>query len=230
MICSLVLLFWILLSVGKAYRKNPTKAPSGLQSFIEPVVLFIRDDVARPSIGEKYERYMPFLLTLFFFILVNNLLGLIPIPPGGANLTGNIAVTLVLALFTFVITTFSGNRNYWVHIINTPGVPVWLKMPLPIIPIVEVIGVFTKPFVLMVRLFANITAGHIISLGFISLIYIFSEMSSGLAYGVSIVSILFNIFMFFLELLVAFIQAFVFTFLSSIYFGMAIEEHHKEHA
>jgi F-type H+-transporting ATPase subunit a len=230
MIFSLVLLFWIFLSVGNAYRNNPIKAPSGLQSFVEPIVLFIRDDVARPSIGEKYERYMPYLLTIFFFIWINNMMGLIPIPPGGANLTGNIAVTMVLALFTFVITTFSGNRNYWVHIINTPGVPVWLKMPIPLIPVVEIIGVFTKPFVLMVRLFANITAGHIITMGFISLIYIFSEMSSGLAYGISLISIAFNIFMFFLELLVAFIQAFVFTFLSAIYFGMAIEEHHKEHA
>jgi F-type H+-transporting ATPase subunit a len=229
MIFSLVLLFWIFLSVGNTYRKNPIKAPSGLQSFVEPIVLFIRDDVAKPSIGTRYERYMPFLLTIFFFIWVNNMLGLIPIPPGGANLTGNIAVTMVLALFTFVITAFSGNRNYWLHIINTPGVPVWLKLPIPLIPIVEIISVFTKPFVLMVRLFANITAGHIITLGFICLIYIFSEMSSGLAFGISLVSIAFNIFMFFLEFLVAFIQAFVFTFLSAIYFGMAVEEHHEEH-
>jgi F-type H+-transporting ATPase subunit a len=158
------------------------------------------------------------------------MLGLIPIPPGGANLTGNIAVTIVLALFTFVITMFSGSRSYWKHIINTPGVPVWLKLPIPLIPLVEVIGVFTKPFVLMVRLFANITAGHIIAMGFICLIYIFSQMSPGLGYGVSLVSIAFNVFMFFLELLVAFIQAFVFTFLSALYFGMAIEEHHEEHA
>jgi len=230
MLCSIALLLWVFLSVGKAYRKDPLKPPSGMQSFIEPVITFLRDDVAIPSIGPRYERYMPFLLTVFFFILINNVLGLIPIPPGGANLTGNIAVTLVLALFTFVITNFSGNRDYWKHILNTPGVPVWLKMPFPILPLVEVIGVFTKPFVLMVRLFANITAGHIITMGFISLIFIFGEMSAGLAYGVSIVSILFNIFMMFLELLVAFIQAFVFTFLSAIYFGMAIEEHHGEHS
>jgi F-type H+-transporting ATPase subunit a len=228
MLFSLVLIFWILLTVGRAYRRNPVQAPRGIQSFIEPVVVFLRDDVAKPSIGPKYERYMPFLLTVFFFIWINNMLGLIPIPPGGANLTGNIAVTLVLALFTFVITNFSGNKAYWKHIVNTPGVPVWLKMPLPILPLVEVIGVLTKPFVLMVRLFANITAGHIITLGFVSLIYIFGQMSTGLAYGVSIVAILFNIFMFFLEFLVAFIQAFVFTFLSAIYFGLAIEEHHQE--
>jgi len=230
MLCSIVIILLIFLNVGKRYRENPLRAPSGLQSFVEPIVTFLRDDVIKPSIGPKYERYMPFLLTLFFFIWINNMLGLIPIPPGGANLTGNIAVTMVLALFTFVITAFSGNRSYWKHILNTPGVPAWLKLPpLPIIPLVEVIGVFTKPFVLMVRLFANITAGHIIAMGFISLIYIFGEMSPGLGYGVSLVSILFNVFMTFLELLVAFIQAFVFTFLSSIYFGLAVEEHHEEH-
>jgi F-type H+-transporting ATPase subunit a len=230
MFCSIALILWLFLSVGKRYRENPLRAPRGLQSFVEPIVTFLRDDVIKPSIGPKYERYMPFLLTLFFFIWINNMLGLIPIPPGGANLTGNIAVTMVLALFTFVITAFSGNKAYWKHIVNTPGVPAWLKLPpLPIIPLVEVIGVFTKPFVLMVRLFANITAGHIIAMGFISLIYIFGEMAPGLGYGVSLVSILFNVFMTFLELLVAFIQAFVFTFLSSIYFGLAIEEHHESH-
>jgi F-type H+-transporting ATPase subunit a len=169
---------------------------------------------------------MPYLLTLFFFIFLNNLLGLVPIFPGGANVTGNIAVTMVLALFTFVITTFSGNKEYWMHIINTPGVPWWLKIPVPLMPVVELIGVFTKPFVLMVRLFANITAGHIIVLGFISLIFIFGELNAGLGFGVSIVSIAFAIFMFLLELLVAFIQAYVFTLLSALYFGMATEEHH----
>lgn len=225
---SITLLLLVFVPVGRKYSKDPLSAPKGLQSFVEPIVTFLRDDVIKPSIGPKYERYMPFLLTMFFFIWFNNMLGLIPIPPGGANLTGNIAVTLTLAFLTFIITTFSGNKSYWTHIVNTPGVPVWLKMPLPIIPLVEVIGVFTKPFVLMVRLFANITAGHIIALGFISLIYIFGEMSTGLAYGVSVISVLFNVFMMFLELLVAFIQAFVFTFLSSIYFGMAVEEHHHE--
>jgi F-type H+-transporting ATPase subunit a len=229
MLFSIALIFWIFLSIGKMYRKDPLKPPSGLQSFIEPIVTFLRDDVIKPSIGPHYERYMPYLLTIFFFIWINNMLGLIPIPPGGANLTGNIAVTMVLALFTFVITNVSANRNYWIHVVNSPGVPVWLKLPIPLIPLVETISLFTKPFVLMVRLFANITAGHIIALGFISLIYIFSAMSTGLAYGVSVVSILFNIFMMFLELLVAFIQAFVFTFLSAIYFGLAIEEHHEKH-
>jgi F-type H+-transporting ATPase subunit a len=232
MFCSIALLLWIFLAVGRKYRKNPIQAPSGIQSAVEPIITFLRDDVIQPAIGPKYERYMPYLLTVFFFIWINNMLGLIPIPPGGTNLTGNISVTLVLATCTFLVTLFSGNKNYWLHIVNTPGVPFWLKIPpLPILPLVEIIGIFTKPFVLMVRLFANITAGHIIAMGFISLIYIFAEMSTGLAYGVSIISVLFNVFMMFLELLVAFIQAFVFTFLSAIYFGMAVEEHHKtEHA
>jgi F-type H+-transporting ATPase subunit a len=229
MFFSIALILWIFLSVGKAYRKDPIKAPSGLQSFVEPIIVFLRDEVIKPAIGPKYERYMPYLLSVFFFIWINNMLGLIPIPPGGANLTGNIAVTMVLALFTFFITNLSGNLNYWKHIFNTPGVPVWLKLPIPLLPFVEFLGVFTKPLVLMIRLFANITAGHIIVLGFISLIYIFSEMSAGLAYGVSFVSVAFNVFITFIELLVAFIQAFVFTFLSAIYFGLAVEEHHKEH-
>ncbi|QQS52551.1 MAG: F0F1 ATP synthase subunit A [Bacteroidota bacterium] len=225
---SIALLLWMFLSVAKAYQRKPNHAPKGLQSWLEPVILFVRDDIAKPSIGAKhYERFMPYLLTVFFFILINNLLGLIPIPPGGANVTGNIAVTMVLALFTFVITTLRGSKSYWQHIFNTPGVPLWLKLPpMPIMPLVETIGVFTKPFILMVRLFANITAGHIIAMGFLSLIFIFKEMSEPLAYGVSVVSIGFIVFMSFLELLVAFIQAYVFTFLSAIYFGMAVEEHH----
>lgn len=227
MFLSIILLLWLLISVGKAYRKNPMAAPSGNQSWVELLVVFIRDNVAIPAIGEKHEKYLPYLLTVFFFILVNNLMGLIPIPPGGANVTGNIAVTFVLALFTLVITNISGNRNYWKHIFNTPGVPFYLKLPLPIMPMVEAIGIFTKPFVLMVRLFANITAGHIIALGFLSIIFIFAQMSPGLAYGISFVSVFFNVFMIFIELLVAFIQAFVFTFLSSLYIGMAVEEHHE---
>jgi F-type H+-transporting ATPase subunit a len=175
-------------------------------------------------------KYMPYLLTIFFFIFINNLLGLIPFFPGGVNLTGNLAITMVLALFTFLITAFSGNRNYWVHIVNTPGVPWWLKIPIPLMPIVEIIGLITKPFVLMVRLFANITAGHIILLGFMSLIFIFGNMNPWIGYAVSPVSILFGVFMSLLELLVAFIQAYVFALLSAIYFGMAVEEHHHTHA
>lgn len=224
---SIILMLWIFTSVARSYKTRKGMAPKGMQSVFEPLIIFIRDDIAKSSIGEKkYEKYLPFLLTIFFFIFFNNLLGLIPIIPGGANLTGNIAVTGVLAIFTFVITTLSANKNYWVHIVNTPGVPWWLKFPIPLMPIVEIMGVFTKPFVLMVRLFANITAGHIIVLGFMSLIFIFGAMTPVAGYGVSIVSVAFSIFMSLLEFLVAFIQAYVFTLLSALYFGAAVEEHH----
>jgi F-type H+-transporting ATPase subunit a len=223
---SIVLISILFISVAKGYGKRGAGSPKGIARMVEPVILFVRDDIARSAIGAKYERYLPFLLTVFFFILINNLLGLIPFFPGGANLTGNISVTLVLAVFTFVITNVSGNRDYWKHIFNTPGVPWWLKFPLPLMPLVEIIGVFTKPIVLMIRLFANITAGHIICLGFISLIFIFGNMSAIAGFGMSPVSVFFYIFMSVLELLVAFIQAFVFTLLSAIYIGMAIEEHH----
>ena len=216
-------MLWLFLSVAKNYTRRAGKAPTGLQSWVEPLIIFIRDDVAVSSIGEKkYEKYMPYLLTVFFFIFFNNIMGLIPIFPGGANVTGNIAVTLVLALITFVITLLSGNLNYYGHIF-WPPVPHALKILM--IPI-EIIGVFIKPFVLMVRLFANITAGHIIALGFFSLIFIFGSIHVFAGYGVSVVTIAFTVFMTLLELLVAFIQAYVFTFLSALYFGMAVEEHH----
>ncbi|MEI6348771.1 MAG: F0F1 ATP synthase subunit A [Bacteroidota bacterium] len=225
---GMILITFIMISVARSYTKRRGLAPKGLQSFIEPLILFVRDDIAKPAIGKHYAKYLPFLLTIFFFILINNLLGLIPFFPGGANVTGNLAVTGVLALFTFFITAFSGNKNYWQHIFNAPGVPWWLKLPIPLMPVVELVGIFTKPFVLMVRLFANITAGHIIALGFVSLIFIFGERSIVTGYSVSVVSVAFYIFMGLLELLVAFIQAYVFTLLSSIYFGMAIEEHHHK--
>ncbi|MGE5424304.1 MAG: F0F1 ATP synthase subunit A [Syntrophothermus sp.] len=225
------LLIMIFVSVARRYTRNPNTAPTGLQNLLEPLIIFIRDDVAKSSIGVKnYEKYLPYLLTIFFFIFFNNLLGIVPFFPGGANVTGNIAVTGVMAVFTFIITTFSANRHYWIDIINTPGVPWWLKLPLPLMPIVELMGVITKPFVLMVRLFANMTAGHIIILGFISIIFIFGQMSTGLGIGVGIPTVLFMIFMDLLELLVAFIQAYVFTLLSALYFGLALAEpeHHAE--
>jgi len=226
---SMALILILFLSVAKSYKRNPLSAPSGLQSAAEFIIMFIRDDIAKPSIGEKkYEKFMPFLLTAFFFIFFNNLLGLVPIFPGGANLTGNIAVTMVLALMTFVITSFSANKTYWAHIF-WPPVPLWLKYPIMFI--VEFLGVIIKPFVLMVRLFANITAGHIIALGFFSLIFIFGNLNIYAGYGISVISVAFTVFMTMLELLVAFIQAYVFTLLSAIYFGMATEEHHeKEHS
>lgn len=227
---SLILLCVVFISIARRYTRNPNRAPKGLQSLLEPIILFVIDDVVKPSIGKKYERYLPFLLTVFFFIFFSNLLGIVPFFPGGANLTGNIAITMVLAIFTFIITSFSGNKSYWVHLVNTPGVPWWLKIPLPLMPIVEILGVITKPFILMVRLFANISAGHIVILGFIALIFIFGQMNVGAGYGSAVLSITFAVFMGILELLVAFLQAYVFTLLSSLYFGMATEEHghHEE--
>ncbi len=227
LLISLLLMVWIFLSIARKYKRNPKSAPSGLQSLMEPIILFVRDDIALPSIGEKrYEKFMPFLLTVFFFILINNLMGVIPILPGGANVTGNIAVTAVLAIATFVITTLSANKNYWKHIFNAPGVPWWLKFPIPLMPFIELLGVFTKPLVLAIRLFANILAGHFIILSFVVLIFIFGQINWIAGYGVSILSMIFYVFMTMLEFLVAFIQAYVFTLLSALYFGMAREESH----
>lgn len=223
---SVVLLLWIFLSVAATYRRREGQAPKGLQSLIEPLILFVRDEIAKPSIGPKHMKYMPYLLTVFFFIWINNLLGLIPIIPGGANLTGNIAVTMTLALITFIITTVSANKHYWRHVFAMPGVPAGV---LILLTPIELLGVFLRPFVLMIRLFANITAGHIIALSFFSLIFIFGEMSTGLGLGVSVFSVAFVVFMSLLELLVAFLQAFVFTLLSAIYFGSAVEEHDHHH-
>ena len=230
---SAILICWIFLTVAGRYKKNALKAPKGIQSLLEPIILFVRDDIARPCVGEdRYAKFMPYLLTVFFFIFINNLLGLVPFLPGGANVTGNISVALTLAAITFIIITFSTNKAYWVHIVNAPGVPWWLKIPLPLMPIVEIMGVITKPVVLMIRLAANITAGHIIALGFVSLIFIFGQMTPVAGYGTSVLSVSFMIFMMLLELLVAFIQAYVFTMLSALYFGMAKVEHQHsaEHA
>lgn len=222
------LLVIIMLSVAKSYSRRKGMAPKGLQSLIEPLIIMIRDDVAKPSIGAKYERFMPYLLTVFFFIFLNNLLGLVPFFPGGANLTGNVSVTLTLAAITFVIQLLNTNKNFWGHVLAMPGVP---KPILLILTPIEILGVFLRPFVLMVRLFANITAGHIVALSFISMIFIFKEsFGTGGAYGISVFSMLMYAFMGFLELLVAFLQAYVFTLLSAIYFGAAVEEHHHEDA
>lgn len=224
----IVLMLLVFISIAKRYGKNKNSAPKGLQSWLEPIIVFVRDEVAKSSIGEKkYEKYMPFLLTVFFFILFLNLLGLIPLAPGGANVTGNIAVTMSLALLTFIITSFSANKSYWRHIFAMPGVPVWV---LFLLTPIEILGMFLRPFVLMIRLFANILAGHIIALSFFSLIFIFGEMNHWVGMGVSVVTLLFTVFMTMLELLVAFLQAYVFTLLSAIYFGAAVEEHnHHEH-
>ena len=218
LLTSVFLLMWIFISIAKTYTKRVGQAPKGLQSFMEPIIMFVRDDIAKPSIGAKYEKFMPYLLTLFFFIWINNVMGLIPLIPGGTNLTGNIAIPIVLALFTFVLTTINGNAHYWKHIFAMPGVP---KPILLILTPLEVAGIFIKPLVLVIRLFANITAGHIVMLVFFSLIFIFGETSAVAGYSVSIASIAFTVFLTFLELLVGLIQAYVFTLLSAIYFGMA---------
>lgn len=220
MLVSAVILLSIFLSVAKMSQKNKGKAPKGLQNALEPFIVFVRDDIAKEKIGKNYERYLPYLLTVFFFIWVNNLLGLLP---GGANVTGNIAITLTLAFITFIITNISGNKSYWEHIFNTPGVPWWLKFPIPLMPVVEFIGIFTKPFSLTIRLFANITAGHIIILSLISLTFIFQSVFVG------VVGALFATVMNVLELLVALVQAYVFTLLSAVYIGAAVEEHDDHH-
>lgn len=227
MLISMLLMLWIFISTAKAYTRNPGKAPKGMQSLVEPLIIFVRDDIAKSAIGEKrYKRYMPFLLTVFFFIWINNLLGLIPILPGGANVTGNIAIALTLAAIVFVITVITANKNYWRHIIAMPGVPMGV---LVLLTPIEIFGMFLKPFVLMIRLFANILAGHIIALSFFSLIFIFAEMNTALGWGVGVFSVAFTIFMGMLELLVAFLQAYVFTLLSAMYFGSAIDEGHDPH-
>lgn len=220
MIVASVILLWLMLALARSYKKTGISAPKGIQGFLEPVILFIRDDVAIPNIGEhKYGKFMPYLLTVFFFILINNLLGLIPIFPFGANVTGNVNVTFVLAVFTFLITQFSANRSHWRHVFAAPGVPFWL---LPIMIPIEIIGLFSKPFALMIRLFANISAGHIVVLSLVTLIFIFKSLL------VAPVSIVFVLFMDCIELLVAFLQAYVFTLLSALFIGMATAEpeHH----
>jgi F-type H+-transporting ATPase subunit a len=217
---GMIILIIVFGAVSSAYKKREGQAPKGLQSFLEPVVLFVRDDVAIPNIGVKYKKYMPLLLTIFFFILINNLLGLIPIFPGGFNLTGNIAVTLTLSVVVLVVINFSGNKYYWKHIF-LPEIPFWLY---PIMIPVEIIGIISKPFALMIRLFANITAGHIIVLSLISLIYIFKTT------WMATVSVPFVVFMDCIELLVAFLQAFIFTMLTALFIGMAVADHGHEAA
>lgn len=226
LLISCTLLVVIFLLVAKGYRTRGVKAPKGIQALIEPLVLYVRDDIAKPNIGKDYEKYLPYLLTVFFFIFFNNLLGLIPFFPFGANITGNIAVTAVLALFTFFITNLTGKKHYYEDIFNTPGVPWWLKFPLPLMPVIELVGCFIKPCVLAVRLFANITAGHIVLLGFICMIFIVGEMSAMAGAGMSVLSVMLAIFADCLEVLVAYIQAYVFTLLSAIYFGTAAREGH----
>lgn len=216
LLISAIVICLLMFSTAKYYKKNGAVAPKGIAKFIEPLIVFVRDDIAKASIGEhKYKKYVPYLLTIFFFIWISNMLGLIPIL--GANLTGNISVTLFLAACTLIVTLLSGNKNYWKHIFATPGVPVAL---LPIMIPIELVGILTKPFALMVRLFANITAGHIIILALVSIIFINQSAAWGF------LSVPMALFISVLELLVAFLQAYLFAMLSALFIGAAVEEAH----
>jgi len=226
MLISVVLMLLIFISVANKYKKKGAhSAPSGFQNAVESAILFVRDDIAKPNIGPKYMRFMPLLLTFFFFIWINNMLGLIP---GGANFTGNIAVTGALALVTLIVMIFSGNKHFWGHLFNPPGVPMGINLLLTLI---EILSLFIKPIALMIRLFANILAGHIIILSIISMIFIFAGMNEIAGWGFSPVSLAFVLFMYTLELLVAAIQAFIFTNLTAVFIGQSVEEghHHDEH-
>lgn len=225
MLLMLVVLILIFVSIARKATRNKGKAPRGMQNLLEPFILFIKDEVAMPALGKKKTaRYLPFLLSVFFFIWICNMLGLVPFL-GGFNITGTLGITAVLALMVMIITNVSGNKHYWAHIFWPPGVPFFVKLIL--VPI-EVASLFIKPTVLMIRLTANINAGHIIILAFTSLILIFGEKSEVAGYGVGIFATLFMVFMFFIELLVAFLQAYVFTLLTALYFGDATQDHHHE--
>ena len=187
---------------------------------MEMIVTMVEDDIIKDCVGEDYKRYSPYLLTAFFFIFINNLMGIVPFFPGGANITGNIAVTLVLALFTFFAVNLFGNKHYWKDIL-WPDVPTWLKVPIPLMPVIEVIGMFTKPFSLMIRLFANILAGHLMILGVVAMIFLTAKMGIAINSGFTLVAVALGVFMDCLELLVAFIQAYVFTMLSAVFIGLS---------
>ncbi|MGM9788623.1 MAG: F0F1 ATP synthase subunit A [Candidatus Cryptobacteroides sp.] len=221
MVNCLVLLLVILLP-ARWYRRHDAlkEVPKGFTGAIEMLICMLMDEVIKPCVGQDYRKYSSFLLTLFFFIFVNNLMGIVPFFPGGANVTGNIAVTFCLALFTFLAVNLFGNKHYWKDIL-WPDVPVPLKCPIPLMPAIEIVGMFTKPFSLMIRLFANIAAGHIMLLGVVAVVFLTAKMGAALNAGLSVFAVIFGIFMDVLELLVAFIQAYVFTMLSSVFIGMS---------
>lgn len=222
LIINCALLLWIVLGTAKWYRRHDAReeAPKGFAGFMEMMISMVEDDIIKPSVGKEYRKFSPYLLTAFFFIFLSNLMGIIPFFPGGANITGNIAVTLVLALFTFFTVNIFGNKGYWKDIF-WPEVPTWLKAPVPLMPAIEFIGIFTKPFSLMVRLFANILAGHFMILGVVAVIFLTAEMGTAINAGLGIVAVCLGVFMDMLEVLVAFIQAYVFTMLSAVFIGLA---------
>lgn len=227
LLLTALMLILVFISVARAYGRRPGEAPKGLQSLMEPLIIFVRDDVVKPNLGKDTERFLPYMLTLFFFIWFANILGLIPFL-ANPNLTGNITVTMALSLLTFVLTNVNGSKDYWMHLIWPPGVPLWVKIIL--VPI-EILGIFIKPFALMIRLFANITAGHIIILSLVGLIFIFGNAGENLGGGLggALVAVPFTIFMSFLELLVGFLQAFIFVMLSSLFISLAMEQHENHH-
>ncbi|MCP4439393.1 MAG: F0F1 ATP synthase subunit A [Aureispira sp.] len=229
MLLGLLVLVLMFRSITKSYKTRKGEAPKGLQSVMEPVIVFMRDEVVAPAIGPKWEKFFPFVMTLFFFILINNIVGLIPFFPGSANVTGNIGVTIVLAVFTFLVVNLNGNKHYWEHIVWMPGVPAFVKI---ILTPIEILGIFIKPVTLLIRLFANISAGHIMILSLTSLIFVFSNVgeSIGGAIGGGAIAVPFVFAMNFLELFVGFLQAFIFALLTSLYIGSAVEEHHHEEA
>lgn len=220
LLLSSLLLCIIILSISQSYKKDSMEAKKGFTGAMEFIIVNITDEVIKPSIGKEYKRFAPYILTLFFFILFNNLLGLVPIFPGGANVTGNISVTLVLAVFTFLTVNITGSKTYYKDLL-WPDVPVWLKAPFPLMQIIELVGTVTKPFALMIRLFANITAGHSIVLGLTTIVFVTVSLGPVINGSMSFLSVLFNIFIFFLEILVAFIQAYIFTMLTSVFIGLA---------
>lgn len=227
LIFSSILLIIIIMSVARSYKKNPLQSKRGFVGFMELFIMNINDDVIKPCIGKDYKKFAPYLLTVFFFIFFNNLLGIVPIFPGGANVTGNIAITFVLALCTFLIVNIFGTREYWREIF-WPDVPVWLKVPVPLMPAIELVGVFTKPFALMIRLFANILAGHSIVLGLTCLVFVTVKLGPAMNASMTVVSLLFTVFINLVEILVAYIQAYVFVLLSAVFIGLArVEPHHK---
>lgn len=230
LINSVLLVVAVLCAVRWYKKRTPdSPAPKGFVGFMEMLVMTIEDDVIKSCVGKEYKRYSAFLLTAFFFVFINNLMGLVPVFPGGANVTGNIAVTLVLAFCTFMAVNVWGNKAYWKEIL-WPDVPVWLKCPVPLMPVVELFGIFTKPFALMIRLFANIMAGHSVMLALTSLIFVTVSMGTAINGTMTVVSVLFCIFMNFVELLVAFIQAYVFTLLSAVFIGLSqVGEEKKDH-
>ena len=221
--CTLIVV--LVLTTSRWYRRHDvlTETPRGLVGLMEMLITMVEDDIIKEGVGKDYKRYSPYLLTAFFFIFINNLMGIVPFFPGGANITGNIAITLTLAVCTFLAVNLFGNKHYWKDIF-WPDVPTWLKVPVPLMPLIEIIGMFTKPFSLMIRLFANIMAGHCMILGVVAVIFITAKMGPAINGSLTVIAVLFGVFMDILECLVAFLQAYVFTMLSAVFIGLSRQE------